>query len=242
MNNMSTADEGFRPIPPNPIPPPNPPPAPPLPPLGTLQQSLAIIVNYLKTLTNQQHQENIEWANNTDELTELTRAIQNEDRTLADDVAELRLKSDSIDEKVQAIYVFLTTLPKPNPAASIRMTVTGEKAMAKLGKMKIKMLDNGHLLASVTVLDDAGLPTAWDGASPLGWTASDPGVVPAAAADGLSADLGPSTPPALAKGVIVTAAGTTGRGQSVTCDNSADPIDIEAGPAGSVVMSVKSAA
>jgi hypothetical protein len=131
----------------------------------------------------------------------------------------------------------------PRPAADFELTIQNSEGeqMAKTaarGKLKINVVDTGTLKATLTVLDDVGIPTVWDGAAVPVYTTSNPAISLAPAADGMSAAITITQPPALAAGIVVTVSGTNGRGNAVSADNSADPINITAGPAGSFVLGV----
>src|ERR1039457_6732274 len=67
----------------------------------------------------------------------------------------------------------------PRPAADFELTIQNSEGeqMAKTavrGKLKINVVDTGTLKATLTVLDDAGLPTVWDGASVPAYATSTP--------------------------------------------------------------------
>jgi hypothetical protein len=105
----------------------------------------------------------------------------------------------------------------------------------KIGKMKVAILDNGTARATVSnVVDAAGLATTLP--NPLVWTASDPGVVVAADptdATGLSAIVGPATPPVLVASFTVTATETLADGVTqISATSDANNSVIAGGPAG----------
>lgn len=101
-----------------------------------------------------------------------------------------------------------------------------------------RLVDNGSATATLTPVDTVGLATTLPaGTSTPTWTSSDPGVVVTAAADGLSAQVTPATPPVLVTGAVITATATLPNNADgsagATITGSGTPIDVVAGgPAG----------
>jgi len=139
------------------------------------------------------------------------------------------------------IALILKYLTPPLPVALI-ITFTGgsaEMAKPKSGKLKFNVLDNGHATATLTPVDAVGIATTLPAGSGVPtWASSDPGVVLTPAADGMTCDVAPASPPVLVTGAVITATCVLADGTSITGSNSADPINIVAGPAGSFVVSV----
>lgn len=105
--------------------------------------------------------------------------------------------------------------------------------MAKAVKATVdfQLKDNGTATATLTPIDAAGLSTSMPaGASVPVWASSDPGVVVTAAADGLSAQVAPATPPVLVTGAVITATATLADG-TTTISGQGDPIDVVASDA-----------
>lgn len=146
--------------------------------------------------------------------------------------------------KIQIDVAQILKYVSPRPAAAFELTiqnVEGEEEMAKnaaKGKLKINILDNGSCVATLTVLDVVGIPTAWDGAALPVYTTNNPAVTLTPASDGMSCAVAITQPPALATGIVVSVSGVNAAGNTLTADNSANPINIISGPAGSFVLSV----
>jgi hypothetical protein len=137
-------------------------------------------------------------------------------------------------ETLQTILGFL----QPPSAVAFEITYEGQTIMAKRkATVDFQLLDNGTATATLTPVDAAGNPTSMPalqagqagapGASVPAWTSSNPAITVAAAADGLSATL---TPTSLATGVIITATATLADGVTVLT-GSGNPIDVVAGTA-----------
>jgi hypothetical protein len=108
-------------------------------------------------------------------------------------------------------------------------------APKKVGKMKLAVIpDTGTALATVSgVVDAAGLPTTLP--NPLVWTASDPGVVVTPVATdptGLTATVGPSTPPVLVASFSVTATETLADGTTISATSDSQNSIVAGGPVG----------
>ncbi len=151
--------------------------------------------------------------------------------------------------------VVLLTPPPPGPAVKFDITVTsannsqGENDMAKqaakIGKLKISILDNGTAVATITgVVDAAGLPTTFESGTVPTYVCEttpgagqDPSIVLTPAADGMSCGIAPSTPPALVTGDTLTVTAAQPTQGSLTQTYS--PVAIVAGPANTFVVSVQ---
>jgi hypothetical protein len=95
-----------------------------------------------------------------------------------------------------------------------------------MAAVDFQLFDNGQAVATLSVLDAAGLPTVLPaGTPPPTWTSSNPGVLVSASADGLSAIVSPATPPVLVTGAVLTAS-TTLAGATSPITGTSDPIDV----------------
>jgi hypothetical protein len=101
------------------------------------------------------------------------------------------------------------------------------QASVSAAAVDFTLFDNGSAVATLTPKDKAGLDTAWpaDASIPTG-VSSDPGLVVAMAADGLSAIVTPSVPPVKLTGATITFTGTLADGTVIT--GTSDPIDVVA--------------
>lgn len=149
-------------------------------------------------------------------------------------LAEIQQALTQQGETLQTILDYL----QPPSAVAFEITYEGETIMAKRkATVDFQLLDNGTAKATLTPIDAAGNPTSMPalqagqagapGASVPAWTSSNPAITVAAAADGLSATL---TPTSLATGVIITATATLADGVTVLT-GSGNPIDVVAGTA-----------
>ncbi len=114
-----------------------------------------------------------------------------------------------------------------------------------MGKMKVGLdftfLDSGQATGALSLIDSMGLKAQLPAGSTLSvptWTCSDPGIVVTPAADGLTANLKPATPPVLVTGAVITVSGATmtnadGTTVALAAPPPSQPIDVVAGgPAG----------
>lgn len=141
--------------------------------------------------------------------------------------------------KVDLLLEYLT----PPPATSMKLTIIDQQgaekmAKTKLGEFKLNLLDNGTAAGTLSVQDAAGLPTTLPAGVVPTYASSDPGVVVTPAADGLSCTIAPATPPVLVTGAIITASAAMPDGTTLSADNSSDPLNVVAGPAGSLVLKI----
>lgn len=124
-----------------------------------------------------------------------------------------------------------------NPSSQITTTANpkGEilimPANAVSAALDLPLPDSGSGVATLIFVDSVGLPAALPAGTIPIWSSSDPAIVVTPDADGLSAQFGPSSPPVLATGVVITAVTTLPDGTVITATG--QPIDVVAGgPAG----------
>jgi hypothetical protein len=177
-------------------------------------------------------------------------------KQVLDDLAALHEENQALATKVDQILVAL----QPPPLVAFEVTVTiptqGEdmKASKLQGKLKIDLIDGGKTCRVTAVAVDAmknpanppGLP---DGSSVPTWAAVPPAGLTLAAdpADTTGSGLVQIGTPTgiLATGIIVSVTATlpspdggTTAGATITGDNSDNPINIVAGPAGGFLVTV----
>lgn len=185
-----------------------------------------------------QIQESLNFHHINEELDEIEKTVNQSDMKL-DQVIQTQAQQS------QVLAELLALLTPPPPVAFL-MTFTGgsaEMSKPKSGKLKFNVLDNGHATATLQAVDAAGLaatlpagtpPPSWSAANSDGSAAT--AIVLTPAADGMSCDIAPSTPPTLASGIVVTASTTLPDGTAIKGDNSADPINVvSGGPTGFVI-------
>ena len=153
--------------------------------------------------------------------------------------------------------LLLDVEPSPlSPAVGFVVSVTilnsqGEATMAKATKAAVdfQVLDSGKVLFTASVVDAAGNPPNPPGlpagtATPV-WTSSDPTILAVASDAATLAALTPpvvdptgltavGTPVALGTGVVVSVSAAPPTGAALT--GSANPVDVEAGPAAALVV------
>jgi hypothetical protein len=156
---------------------------------------------------------------------------------------QLQKESNRVQTQIAADVAKLVVFFTPPLPVRFEMTVTndqGEIIMAKAarGKLKLNILDNGTATATLGLLDAAGLSTSLPAGSTIAvtWVVSATSIVATPSADQMSAALAPSSPPALASGVTVSASGviTNTDGTTITIPSvSSEALNIIAGgPAG----------
>ncbi len=101
--------------------------------------------------------------------------------------------------------------------------------------IEFDFFDNGQAVATLNLIDAAGLPAALPAGASLSvppWASDNPGVVVSPAADGMSAILTPSTPPVLVTGVNITAGPATltnADGSTVTITAAVGVVGVKSG-------------
>ena len=147
------------------------------------------------------------------------------------ELAEIQI---SLQAQNQTLQTLLAILQPPSPVI-LKITFKENIVMAKQkATVDFQLLDNGTATATLTPVDAAGNPTSMPtGASTPVWTSSNPAIIIAPAADGMSATL---TPTGLATGVVITATATLADG-TTTLTGSGNPIDVVAGAATAFAIS-----
>lgn len=139
--------------------------------------------------------------------------------------------------KLDQILLYLTP---PLPVGFVITITTGESQMAdklaKFGKMKLDILDNGTAKAVASPVDSVNIPTTLPtGTSTPVWTASDPGVVIApdpSDPTGLTALISPATPPVLVNAFTVTVDAVLPDGSTHITQTSSPNNVVAGGPTG----------
>jgi hypothetical protein len=172
--------------------------------------------------------------------------VQSQLQDLANVVGSLQTTVGQLEQQMtsvlQTVATLLQEITPPTPVVFKLQFTEGSAEMAKVasGKLKFNILDNGTATATLTPVDAAGVAVPWPSdASAITWTSSNPAVVVTpSTTNNLQAAVAPASPPTLATGVVITAQGTLADGTVVKGDNSADPINVVAGPAGSFVIAL----
>lgn len=161
-----------------------------------------------------------------------------------------------INGKLDSLLADVEPPPPDTSAAGFVVSVTilnsqGETTMAKAAKATIdfQVLDSGKVLFTASVVDAAGNPPNPPGlpagtATPV-WTSSDPTILAVASDAASLAALTPpivdptgltavGTPVKLGTGVVVSVSAAPPTGAALT--GSANPVDVEAGPAAALVV------
>lgn len=151
-------------------------------------------------------------------------------------------KEDENSIKLDKLLELLTPPPPVAFEVEVFSLGTGENPMAKLakfGKMKITVLDNGTAKAVATAVDSVGIATTLPaGSTTPAWTASDAGVVinpDPTDPSGLTAIFGPATPPALVAAFTVSVDAVLPDGTTHIDGTSESNSIIAGGPAGFTV-------
>jgi hypothetical protein len=158
-------------------------------------------------------------------------------------------------DRIEAQVDLLVRNIRPRLAVAFRLKITNDKGeiMAKAikGKLRFDINSDGSAVATLDLEDPQGFDAqlvSGDAFDAFPWKSSDPGIVVAPAADNMSAKLTVKLPPANPAspptGVVITvgpatltrADGTTAAFAAV--DNSADPLNVKAGPAGMFSITV----
>jgi hypothetical protein len=157
--------------------------------------------------------------------------------------ADTQLQSRIVAElsRIDADLRRVLSLLSPPIQATMTLTINpqgesmSDKPKAVKATLDLQLPDSGTGTASLAFVDAAGLPaTLPSGTIPV-WSSSNPAIVVTPAADGLSAQFGPSTPPVLATGVVITAVTTLPSGTVITATG--QPIDVVGGgPTGATMV------
>lgn len=163
------------------------------------------------------------------------------------EIEEISQVVKSNGAKLDQIIGYLT---EPAPITGATLTFE-ETDMSKLhhnsnGKMKFVLNDNGTATGTITFTDSVDAPTTPAAGASVSTTvtSSDPGVTVSVDATGLVVTATPVTPipTPIPTGVVVTAVITITNADGtvigpLTCDNSADPLNVIAGgPAGATIL------
>lgn len=162
------------------------------------------------------------------------------------EIEEISQVVKSNGAKLDQIIGYLT---EPAPITGATLTFE-ETDMSKLhhnskGKMKFVLNDNGTATGTIAFTDSVDVPTTPAAGASVSTTvtSSDPGVTVSVDATGLVVTATPVTPipTPIPTGVVVTAVITITNADGtvigpLTCDNSADPLNVTAGgPAGATI-------
>lgn len=140
---------------------------------------------------------------------------------------------------IQETLALILAAVSPPPAVGFTIELTQETDMKQAVKagLDFDLQDNGQAIATLTVVDAAGLATTLpDGVTPS-WASSDPGVVVTPAADGLTATVSPATPPVLVTGAVITVSATLPDSTVIT--GTSQGIDVVAGGAAGFTIALK---